>query len=104
MVVKEIVKDKDKKSKSVYVIESEIWGEDAPHIYADYKGNVIEIFEDYGCLEDIINDFQDVTFKEREKELKEEKEKELMCRSCYMNAPNGEAFCDINGFCVNNGN
>lgn len=99
VVLKEVVLDKKQNTKTVYVLESEIWGEDAPHIYADYMGNVIEIFEDYGSLEDIINDFQDLSFKEEVEKKKKEKEKKALCKHCANMSRNGECFCDYAGYC-----
>ncbi|MGL4949422.1 MAG: hypothetical protein ACRC5M_03485 [Anaeroplasmataceae bacterium] len=99
VILKEVVKDRDNKSKTVYVLESEIWGEDCNHLYVDYQANVIDIFKDYGCLEDIINDFQDLSFKEERLNLEKKKQKALICKACANSSRTGECFCDIAGYC-----
>lgn len=56
------VVDMNKKSRIVYALESENWGEDVPPLFTNNKGQVFEDFEGYYMIDDIINDFKDNEF------------------------------------------
>ena len=105
VIVKDIIKDGLGRTKTVYVLEHERYGEDAEHLFVDYTGKIIEIFEGIGELSSIKNWFSDYSFAEAEKDLiaereaeKQEEREQKPCKTCSTDIE-GNCFCDNHGYC-----